>query len=223
MMRYLIFERAYTATHEILLDTKAFERARSLLIRLELEARNPQNRLYAQSNLMKTYFQLEDYDAAIRYADLILENSKTDVYIKSDAYIIIARAAMKTANESKAREAYAQVKTIATGEMAAEAQYFEAYFKSSDGAYEASNLSVQYLIKNHSSYKYYAAKGLIVMAKNFQALDDVFQSTYILENVIQNFSEFNEVVEDAKSELEKIKTEAAKTNSSVEVDTQNKN
>ena len=61
------------------------------------------------------------------------------------------------------------------------------------------------------------------MAKNFQALDDVFQSTYILENVIQNFSEFNEVVEDAKSELEKIKTEAAKTNSSVEVDTQNKN
>ena len=61
------------------------------------------------------------------------------------------------------------------------------------------------------------------MAKNFQALDDVFQSTYILENVIQNFSEFNKVVEDAKSELEKIKTEAAKTNSSVEVDTQNKN
>ena len=79
------------------------------------------------------------------------------------------------------------------------------------------------MIKNYSSYKYYAAKGLIVMAKNFQALDDVFQSTYILENVIQNFSEFNEVVEDAKSELEKIKTEAAKTNSSVEVDTQNKN
>ena len=97
---------------------------------------------------MKTYFQLEDYDAAIRYADLILENSKTDVYIKSDAYIIIARAAMKTANESKAREAYAQVKTIATGEISAEAQYFEAYFKSSDGAHEASNVSVQYLIKN---------------------------------------------------------------------------
>jgi len=216
-------ESALLKSSEILLDTKAFERARSLLIRLELEARNPQNRLYAQSNLMKTYFQLEDYDAAIRYADLILENSKTDVYIKSDAYIIIARAAMKTANESKAREAYAQVKTIATGEMAAEAQYFEAYFKSSDGAYEASNASVQYLIKNYSSYKYYAAKGLIVMAKNFQALDDVFQSTYILENVIQNFSEFNKVVEDAKSELEKIKTEAAKTNSSVEVDTQNKN
>ena len=130
---------------------------------------------------------------------------------------------MKTANESKAREAYAQVKTIATGEIAAEAQYFEAYFKSSDGAHEASNVSVQYLIKNYSSYKYYAAKGLIVMAKNFQALEDVFQSTYILENVIQNFSEFNEVVEDAQSELEKIKTEASKTNSSIEVDTQNKN
>ena len=216
-------ESALLKSSEIVLASKTYTKALSLLSRLELEAKNPQNRLYAQSNLMKSHFQLEDYDAAIRYADLILENSKTDDYIKSDAYIIIARAAMKTANETKAREAYAQVKMISTGEMAAEAQFFEAYFKSSDGAYEASNASVQYLIKNYSSYKYYAAKGLIIMAKNFQALEDVFQSTYILENVIQNFSEFEEVVNEAQLELDKIKTEAAKTNSSVETDAQNKN
>ena len=61
------------------------------------------------------------------------------------------------------------------------------------------------------------------MAKNFKALEDVFQSTYILENVIQNFSEFEEVVNEAQLELDKIKTEAAKTNSSVETDAQNKN
>jgi hypothetical protein len=61
------------------------------------------------------------------------------------------------------------------------------------------------------------------MAKNFQALDDVFQTTYILENVIQNFSEFKEVAAEAQVELERIKTEAAKTNSSIEVDTENEN
>ena len=92
---------------EIVLASKTYETALSLLSRLELEANNPQNRLYAQSNLMKTYFQLEDYEAAIRYAELILDNSKTDAYIKSDATYIIARAAMKTNNETKARSAYA--------------------------------------------------------------------------------------------------------------------
>ena len=216
-------EPALLKSSEIVLAAKTFETALSLLSRLEIEAINPQNRLYAQSNLMKTYFQLEDYEAAIRYAERILENSKTDTYIKSDAHIIIARAAMKTNNETKARSAYAQVKSVATGEMGAEAQYFEAYFKYVDGNHETSNESVQVLIKNFSSYKYYASKGLIIMAKNFQALDDVFQATYILENVIQNFAEFKEVAEEAKVELDRIKTEAAKTNASIEVDTTNEN
>ena len=216
-------ETALLKSAEIVLSSKTYEKALSLLSRLELEANNPQNRLYAQSNLMKTYFQLENYQSAIRYAELILDNSKTDVYIQSDAYIIIARAAMKTNNETKARSAYAEVKTIATGEIGAEAQYFEAYFNYIDGAHEASNESIQVLIKNFSSYKYYASKGLIIMAKNFQALEDVFQATYILENVIQNFPEFKEVVEEAQVELDRIKTEAAKTNASIEVDTKNEN
>jgi predicted Zn-dependent protease len=216
-------ESALLKVSEILLDSKTYRDVLVYLSRLELEARNPQNRLYAQSNLMKVFFQLENYDAAIRYAEVILNNSKTDTYIKSDAYIISARAAMKTKNETKAREAYAQVKTLASGEMGAEAQYFEAYFHNVDGAYEASNASVQILIKNFSSYKYYASKGLVVMAKNFRALEDDFQATYILENVIQNFAEFEEVINEAKLELEQIKSEAAKTNSSLEVDTENEN
>ncbi|MBT7850362.1 MAG: tetratricopeptide repeat protein [Formosa sp.] len=216
-------ETSLLKASEIVLASNTYDSALQFLSRLELEANNPQNRLYAQSNLMKTYFQLDDYGAAIRYAELILDNSKTDAYIKSDAYIIIARAAMKTDDESKARSAYAQVKTIATGKMGAEAQYFEAYFKYVDGNYEASNESVQVLIKNFSSYKYYASKGLIVMAKNFKALDDVFQATYILENVIQNFAEFKEVAAEAQIELERIKTEAAKTNASIELDTENEN
>lgn len=216
-------EPALLKSSEIALASKTVETALPLLSRLELESQIPQNRLYAQSNLMKTYFQLEDYDAAMRYAERILENSKTDAYIKTDAYLITARAAMKTNDETKARSAYAQVKTIATGEIAAEAQYFEAYFNYLDGAHETSNESVQVLIKTFSSYKYYASKGLIIMAKNFQALDDAFQATYILENVIQNFTEFEAVTAEAQVELDRIKTEAAKTNASIEVDTENEN
>ena len=216
-------EKALFKRSKILLDSEDFKVALDVLLRLESESKNPQIRLYAQSNLMKVYFQFEDYDAAIRYADTILQNSKTDVYIKSDAYIIIARAAMKTNNEIKARAAYSQVQEIATGAMAAEAQYYEAYFIYSDGDFEASNESIQVLVKNFSSYKYYASKGLIVMAKNFYALGDDFQATYILENVTQNFTDFKEVVDEAQLELERIKLEVYKTNYSVETESQNEN
>lgn len=216
-------EAALLNISEISLESNDFEAALTVLSRLESEAKKPQNRLYAQSNLMKVYFQFENYAVAIRYAETILDNSKTDAYIKSDAYIIIARAAMQTDNEPKARKAYTKVKAIASGETAAESQYFEAYFKHTDGAFEASNESIQVLIKNYSSYKYFASKGLVIMAKNFYALDDVFQASYILENVIQNFADFEDIVLEASLELERIKSEAAKTNSSLEIEPQNKN
>jgi hypothetical protein len=104
---------------------------------------------------------------------------------------------------------------IAKGELAAEALFYDAYFKNKEGQFEASNTIVQKIAKDYSGYKYYGAKGLVVMAKNFYGLKDSFQATYILESVIKNFTDFPDVVEEAKAELEKIKTEEAKTNSSI--------
>ena len=77
---------------------------------------------------------------------------------------------------------------------------------------------VQKLVADYSAYKYFGAKGLIVMAKNFYELKDAYQATYILENVIKNFSEFKDVTDEAKAELQRIKTEEAKTNESVNPD-----
>ena len=135
--------------------------------------------------------------------------------MKNDAQLIIARSAIKTGNESKAKEAYAAVEKAASGSVAAEALYYNAYFKHKEGQFEASNTVIQKLAKDYSSYKLYSAKGLVVMAKNFYALNDAFQATYILESVISNFPEFDDVVNEAKSELRRIKSEEAKTNSSI--------
>ena len=185
------------------------------LKRLESEADYPQNITYAQSNLMNAYYQLSKYNEAEAYAEKVLASSKIDNKVKSDAQIIIARSAIKTNNETKAKSAYAEVEKIATGALAAEALFYNAYFKNKEGKYEASNTTIQKLAKDYSSYKYYSAKGLVVMAKNFYALKDAFQATYILESVINNFSEFDDVVTEAQAELKKIKTEEAKTNSSI--------
>ena len=54
------------------------------------------------------------------------------------------------------------------------------------------------------------------MAKNFYALKDAFQATYILESVIANFTDYPEIVEEAEVDLAVIKAAEAKTNSSVE-------
>ena len=107
------------------------------------------------------------------------------------------------------------METIAQGELAAEALFYDAYFKNKDGKYEDSNKTIQKLTKDYSGYKYFGVKGLVVMAKNFYALNDSFQATHILESVIKNFTEFDDVITEAKAELNKIKTEEAKRNSSI--------
>jgi hypothetical protein len=56
--------------------------------------------------------------------------------------------------------------------------------------FELQHIAVQKLAKSYSSYKYFGAKGLVLMAKIFYGLKDSYQATYILENVIQNFTDF---------------------------------
>ncbi|WP_040278846.1 tetratricopeptide repeat protein [Psychroserpens damuponensis] len=209
-------EQSIVKLSEIYLSNKNWDQAIPLLKRLEIEADYPQNITYAQSNLMNAYYQKENYTEAVNYAEKSLQNSKIDNKVKSDAQIIIARSAIKTGNENKAKSAYAEVEKIATGALAAEALYYNAYFKNKEGKHETSNTTVQKLARDYSSYKFYSAKGLVLMAKNYDALGDAFQATYILESVISNFPDYDDVVSEAQQELNRIKAEAAKTNSSVQ-------
>ncbi len=208
-------EQSLVRLAQIYLKSNENEKAIVVLKRLETEADFPQNVTFSQANLMKIYYEQKEYPNSVIYAEKVLNNPKTDDKVKSDAQIMVARSAMQTNDEVKARSAYLKLAAIATGELAAEALYYDAYFKNKDGNFETSNLAVQNLTKDYSGYKYFGAKGLVVMAKNFYGLKDSFQATYILESIIKNFTTFSDVVEEAQKELDVIKTEEAKTNSSV--------
>ncbi|MBO0353970.1 tetratricopeptide repeat protein [Flagellimonas marinaquae] len=209
-------EQALTRVCEIYVDKQDYNSAIPYLKRLENTADISENKTFAQSNLMKGYYGQKDYSQTIAYAEKVLNAPKIDDRIKSDAQIMIARSAIATNNENLAKTAYQDVKQIASGELAAEAWYYDAYFKNKEQDFEASNESVQKLAKDYAAYKEWAGKGLVIMAKNFYNLGDAFQATYILESVISNFAEFDEIVSDAKSELATIKAKEAESNSSVD-------
>lgn len=199
---------------EIFLKAKEVEKAIVVLSRIETEADLLQNKTFAQANLMKLYYDKKDYANAVVYAEKVLENPKTEADVKSDAQIVVARSAMETGDEAKAKSGYEKLMT-AQGELGAEALYYDAYFKNKAGKFEDSNVAIQQLAKNYSDYKYFGAKGLLLMATNFYALKDSYQATYILETIIKNFTDFPEVVAQAQKDLETIKAEESKTNSSI--------
>lgn len=209
-------ERALIRLSDIYIKSKDNLAAITMLKKLESEADLEQNKTFAQANLMKIFYEKSDFENAIIYSEKILANPKSNEKIQSDAQVIIAKSAIKTNNDIKARSSYANLLRIAKGELAAEALYYDAFFKNKDGKFEISNAAIQKLSKNYSSYKFYAAKGLVVMAKNFYGLKDAFQANYILDSVIKSFAQFPEVIQEAKLEKAKIITEEGKTNSSIQ-------
>ncbi len=199
---------------QIFLKAKEVDKAIAVLSRIENEADVLQNKTFAQANLMKLYYDKKDYAKSVVYAEKVLDNPKAVADVKSDAQIVVARSAMETGDEAKAKSGYQKLLS-AQGELGAEALYYDAYFKNKDGKFEDSNFAVQQLAKNYSDYKYFGAKGLLLMASNFFALKDSYQATFILESVIKNFTDFPEIVVKAQTDLDAIKTEESKTNSSI--------
>lgn len=199
----------------IYLNAKDNTSAKRILSQLENDASNDSNKLFAQSNLMKIAYENDDITTAAKYANTLAANSKIDKRVKADATAISARVAIKNNDNSSARKLYEQLNTIGTGELKAEALYYDAYFKHIDKKYDASNKAVEKVVKELAAYKYYSAKSLVLLAKNFYQLKDSYQATYVLENVITSAKDFPDVVNEAKAELAKIKSEEAKRNSSV--------
>jgi TolA-binding protein len=200
------------------LEQKDFERAITYLTNLETEASFTENKTFAQSNLMKANYELEKYQEAIDYANIVLTIPQIDENVKSDAYIFTARAAVQTENMELAKSAYENVETISEGQQMAEALYYKAYFLNKDGKHQASNDIIQNeLAKKYSRFREFGVKALVIMAKNYYALDDAFQANYILESIVSNYAEaYPDVAEDAQKELEIIKEKEAETNSSVD-------
>ncbi len=211
-------EESLRKLSQIYLENQNYQDAITYLSQLETEANFTENKIFAQTNLMKAHYKLENYKKTLNYADDVLKMESVDDQIKSDAYIFTARSAIATNDEERAKTAYQNVGKVAEGQLMAEALYYKAYFLNQSGDYEASNMVIQnQLSKNYSRYREFGVKALVIMAKNYYALDDAYQANYILESIVKNYSDkFPKIAEEAKKELDILKAKEAKTNASVD-------
>ncbi len=208
-------EQALARLSELYLASSAFAKAIPVLTKLESLADYPQNIIYAQSNLMKAYYETDDYAKAMAYADKVLADPTANANARSDASIIKARSSWKQGDEAGAKIAYQKVRENATGSLAAEAFYYKAYFENKENAHDAAIATVQKNSKDYAGFKLWSAKGLVVMGKSYYAKKETLNATTILQYVVDNFEQYPDVQADAQMALDNIKNIEAKTNSSI--------
>ena len=188
---------------------------------LENVAQFDENKRYAQFNLMQLAFDEENTEEAQDYAEKILQLNALEERIKWDAYYILAKTAEKQKDRSKAAQAFKALEKAPQGERAVEALYFDALQKHNNKAFAESNKVIENIAQNYGGYPEWNAKSLLLMSKNFYQLDDAFQSSFILKSLLENFTQFPVVIEEAKADLENLRRVEAENNSSINLETEN--
>ena len=121
----------------------------------------------------------------------------------------------------KSKKAFKALEKAPQGERAVEALYFDAQQKHNNKAFADSNKVIENIAQNYGGYPAWNAKSLLLMSKNFYQLDDAFQSSFILKSLLENFTQFPEVIQEAKADLENLRRVEAENNSSINLETEN--
>ncbi len=185
--------------------------------RLEEIAQFKENQRYSLFNLMQLHYEQERFSQAISYTEKVLALEIIEQKIKWDAYIILARSAVALNDLERATAAYSELEKSPDTSLAVEALYFDAEQKHKKHQYEDSNKVIEKIAQYFSGYPEWGAKSLLLMSQNFYQLDDAFQATFILESILTNFTQFPDIIEQAKSNLENIEAIEAKSNSSINI------
>lgn len=208
-------EQALVRATQILVKDKREPKAIPLWEELENVAVYQENKRYAMFNLMQSYYQSHDLESAQKKAEAVLSLKNIEVKVKWDAYEILAQTSVELRDFITAQKAFKVLEKAPIEKLAAEAYYFRAHqnFKKND--FEKSNEVIAILSQNFISQPYWAAKSLLLMAKNFYALEDAFQATYILESLVDNYSQFPKILKECQALLKQINQEQAEQNASL--------
>lgn len=170
---------------------------------LERQAAFPENRRTAVIGLMRTNFKLEKSEKAVDYANRVLRIEKLDVDLEQEAHIILAKSALKSGDRVVAQREFLWVEDKAANVFRAEAKYYLAELEFDAGHYEESQKRIFDLLQNMPSYQYWGNKALILLARNYWKLEDLYQANFTLDQILQR-SNNEEILAEARRWKEAI-------------------
>ena len=148
---------------------------------------------YASSNSIKrevvirlmTGNELIDSKVAFNFAKQVVEFDKTDNWLLSKAYVIIARNEFENGNYAKSKVTFKQVVGLSDYDEGAEAKYYLAYLTYLDENLTLAEQMIFELAEKYSS-DYFIAKAFILLADIYVAQENNFQAKATLESIIEN-------------------------------------
>jgi tetratricopeptide (TPR) repeat protein len=204
-------ELALNYASEIAFAKKNYTSALDYYKQLEQNAENPKNNTAAKIGIMRSNYEVKDYNGAIEYAGKVMSMDKAGAELINEAHSISAKSYLAL---NKTEEALMEFKTVASSsknESGAEASYNVAAIQYAKADYKTSQKTIFEFFKKAGDYPDWIDKSLLLLADNYSALKDNFQAKTTLQSVIDD-SKNVEIVKTAREKLAAINAaeEAAK-------------
>ncbi len=197
-------ERALVSVSNLYLQQKKYNEAVASLKKLELTAEYINNYGFAVTNLMISYFNMDDNDEAIKYANFVKNYEKSSEEQKATASLYAGKAYLNKGDLENAKKEFTQASTSSQTVIGAEAKYRLGVIQYNQKAIKTAQATAFDLIKNMPSHEYWVAKSFILLADTYVALKDDFQAKSTLESIIENYDGKDDVIPSAKERLEKL-------------------
>lgn len=192
-------ENSLSKASAIAWKKKDYVRALKLYKDLENNAEIPTNVLDARAGQMRCQYQLGDYDACIGLARRVSTMEKASQGLITETHLLTGKSARALGNDSLAFSEL-NFTAKAQSEAGAEANYLLAELWYSKKEYQKAENTIYDLVDRVPSYDYWIARGFILLADNFLAMEDRFQARETLKSIIEK-CEIPELVEEARKKL----------------------
>lgn len=196
-------ENAALNASGILFKTKDYAKALVMYQKLEENAEKNSNLAEAITGQMRCNFEVGNYAQSIMYAQRVLEMDQTPVTLSAEANLLIGRSATILKRTELARSSYNETVKLSQGVHGAEALYSLALIAFNMSDYSTAETNVFKLSSDYPAYKYWLAKGFILLSDIYVIQDNIFQAKQTLQSIIDNY-DGDDLKKEAMDKLKKI-------------------
>ena len=180
-----------------------YKNASNYYEQLLANAETPANILEAKTGLMRAYAFSQEYAKAIDFAGKVIGSAKVSNELISESYLTRGKAAAALNNDSLAIGDLIKTSAMSQSEFGAQAHYYLAELYHKRNNYPEAEKTIFELVDRVPSYDFWIAKGFLLLAKNYHAMGDDFQSKETFKSIIEK-CEIPDLVKEAQESLNAI-------------------
>ncbi|MGK6353064.1 tetratricopeptide repeat protein [Parapedobacter sp. DT-150] len=198
-------ENTLLTVAELYLGLKQYNEAIVHLKKLELTSEYKENYGYAVNNLLVCYFEINDMEQVIKYAELIKKYDRSSEEDLAKAHLYAAKAMLRQQNVASAEKELNLASLKSQTVVGAEARYLTGQLQYEAKEYDKAIESAFNVINNMASHDYWVAKSFILLADAYAGKGDDFQAKSTLESIIENYEgDEDDIIISAKERLQKL-------------------